>query len=134
MKITLPIMLAASLVATVAWAGVIPPKGTSLPAVAAALIPSYASAEKPVDLTTLYRLQLATGRFANAEATLGHLSTIYRSSEPRLVPALVPWLIYARAKAYEAGGTAASDALARAFSELYGSLPDRQIADILPCS
>jgi uncharacterized protein len=132
MKITLPIMLAASLVATVAWAGVIPPKGTSLPAVAAALIPSYASAEKPVDLTTLYRLQLATGRFANAEATLGHLSTIYRSSEPRLVPALVPWLIYARAKAYEAGGTAASDALARAFSELYGSLPDRQIADILP--
>jgi putative CocE/NonD family hydrolase len=131
MKFTLPIMLAASLVATVAWAGVIPPKETSLPAVAAALIPSYASAEKPADLTTLYRLQLATARFANAEATLDHLSTIYRSSEPRLVPALVPWLIYARARAYEAAGTAASDALARAFSELYGSLSDRQIADIL---
>jgi uncharacterized protein len=132
MKFALPILLAASLVATVTRGGVIPPKETSLPAVAAALIPSYASAEKPADLTTLYRLQLATGRFANAEATLDHLGTIYRSSEPRLVPALVPWLIYARAKAYEATGIRASDALARAFSELYGSLSDREIADILP--
>jgi putative hydrolase, CocE/NonD family len=132
MKFALPILLAASLAATVARGGGVPLKEAPMLAVASALIPSYASADKPADLTTLYRLQLATGRFADAEATLYRLDTIYRSSEPRLVPALAPWLIYARAKAYEATGTAASDALARAFSELYGSLPDRQIADILP--
>jgi putative CocE/NonD family hydrolase len=126
------ILLAASLVATVVRGGTIPIEEARQPPVAAALIPSYASAENPADLTTLYRLQLASGRFTDAEATLGRLETTYRLSEPRLVSAFVPWRIYTRAKTYEAGGAAASDALARAFSELYGSLPDRQIADILP--
>src|SRR5690348_8892790 len=94
---------------------------TAMPAVAAKLIPDYASARKPADLIVLYRLQLAAGRFAETEMTLGRLETAYRSSEPRLVPTLVPWRIYARAKAYEARGIVASEALTRAFSELYGS-------------
>lgn len=128
----LPILFAASLAATVFQGGAPPDAEARLPPVAAALIPSHASAENPADLTTLYRLQLAAGRFADAEATLGRLETAYRSSEPRLVPALTPWRIYARAKAYEAAGAPASSALARAFSELYGSLSDTQIADILP--
>ena len=132
MKVALSMLLAASLVATAAKGGAIQPKEIALSAAAAALIPTYASAEKPADLTTLYRLQLATERFADAQATIEQLATIYRSSEPRLVPALVPWRIYARAKTYEAEGTGASAALARAFSELYGSLSDHQIADILP--
>jgi uncharacterized protein len=132
MNFALPILVAASLLATVARGGAIPPEEAPLRAVAAALIPNYASAEKPDDLTILYRLQLATGRFADAGATLDRLGTAYRSSEPRLVPAQLPWRIYARAKAYEASGSTAADALARAISELYGALSDRQIADILP--
>ena len=77
----------------------------AMPAVAAKLIPTYASAQKPADLTMLYRLQLAAGLFAETEATLGRLETAYRSTEPRLVPTVVPWRIYARAKAYEARRT-----------------------------
>jgi len=127
------ILLAAGLtVPAVDSAATVQVDETAMPAVAAKLIPHYASAQKPADLIVLYRLQLAAGRFAETEATLGRLETAYRSSEPRLVPTLVPWRIYARAKAYEARGLVASEALTRAFSELYGSLSDSQAADILP--
>jgi uncharacterized protein len=132
MNFALPILLAASLVAAVARGGVIPLEEVPLRTVATALIPNYASAKKPAELTMLYRLQLTAGRYADAGATLGRLDTAYQSSEPRLVPAQLPWRIFARAKAYEARGSAAADALARAFFELYGSLSDRQIADLRP--
>lgn len=117
----LPVLFVASLAAPVAWAAAPPDVDASLPAAATKLIRDYAAAEKPVDLTMLYRLQLAAGRYAGAEATLDRLGAVYRSGEPRLVPALAPWRIYARAKAYEAAGTAAPDALARAFAEQVGS-------------
>ena len=133
MNFALPILLAASLVAiTARGGGTALPEEAPLPAVAVTLMPNYTSAEKPADLTKLYRLQLAAGRYTEAEATLDRLGAVYRSSEPRIIPALVPWRIYARAKAYEAAGVATSDALTHAFSELYGSLSDRQIADVLP--
>ncbi len=101
-------------------------------AVASALIPRYAASGKPEDLATLYRLQLFVGRYAAAEATLAKLSDLYRSVEPRRVPALVPWQLYARAKVHQAEGQAPGDALAQAFFELFASLPDRGIARILP--
>ena len=127
------ILLASSLaVPGVEAAPVVPVEEAALPTVAAKLIPNYASAEKPIDLTKLYRLQLAAGLFADAEATLGRLENAYGSSEPRLVRSVVPLRIYARAKTHEASGIAASEALTRAFSELYGSLPDKQMADVLP--
>lgn len=126
----LPVLLVASLASPVAWAGTPSAGDASVSAAATKLIPDYAAAEKPADLTTLYRLQLAAGRYAEAEATLDRLGTVFRSGEPRLVPALVPWRIYARAKTYEAAGAAAPNALARAFAELYGALSDRQVADI----
>lgn len=132
MNFALPILLAASLATGTTLASTPPPESPPSPAVATALIPHYAASGKPADLTMLYRLQLAAGRFADAEATLDRLGDVYRSSEPRLVPALVPWHIYARAKTYEAAGATASAALTRAFAELYGALPDRQMADVLP--
>lgn len=132
MTFAFPILLAASLLAPGTRERTAPPDEAPLPAIAMALIPRHISAKRPTDLTTLYRLQLAAKRFGDAEATLDRLDTLYRSTEPRLVPALVPWRIYLRAKAHEAAGSKAPDALARAFSELYGSLPDRKIADILP--
>ena len=108
------------------------PVDLATPVAAASLIPGYAAATAPADLTVLYRLQLAAGSYADAETTLARLEAAYRSDEPRLVPALTPWKIYARAKRYESGGTQASAAFARAFAELYGALPDRQVAAILP--
>ncbi|WP_426663410.1 CocE/NonD family hydrolase [Rhodanobacter aciditrophus] len=128
----LPVLLAASLATLTAWAKAPPAGSAVLPAVAARLIPDYAAAESPADLTTLYRLQLAAGRYAEAEATLDRLGSVYRSNEPRLAPALTPWRIYARAKGHEAAGMAPHDALARAFSQLYGALSNRRVADIHP--
>lgn len=130
--LALPILLVASLAAAAPGSNVPPAEKARLSSVAAALIPGHASAMRPAELTTLYRLQLAAGHFADAEATLDRLEAAYRSSEPRLVPALTPWRIYARARTYEEAGDASSRALARAFSELYGALPDKRIADILP--
>jgi putative CocE/NonD family hydrolase len=80
----------------------------------------------------LLRLQLAAGRFADAEATLGRLEAAYRESEPRLIPIVMPWQIYTRAKAYQAAGAKDEDALSRAFGELYGSLDNTQAAAVLP--
>ncbi len=125
-------LLVASLAISTGCAGATTTSDTALRVIAAGLIPRYAEAEIPADLVTLYRLQLAAGRFVDAEATIDRLGTAYRSSEPRRVPAIVPWRIYARAKAYEAKGVATADALKRAFSELYGALPDREMADVFP--
>ena len=105
---------------------------SQIPNVAAELISTFAAARSPADLTKRFRLQLAAGRFIDAESTLDRLQAAYRSNEPRLVPAVTPWRIYTRSKAYEAAGLGRSEALSRAFSELYGALPDSQAADILP--
>ncbi|SFW28530.1 CocE/NonD family hydrolase [Luteibacter sp. UNCMF366Tsu5.1] len=126
------LLLAWGLVATGAHAGTPPSREATMPDIAATLIARHASAAKPAELIVLYRLQLAAERYVDAEATLDRLTAAYRSSEPRLVPSVVPWQIYARAKAYEASGSEASAALRRAFLELYGSLPDTQAVDIGP--
>ena len=77
----------------------------------------------------LYKLQLAAGHYRDAETTIKHLD---RESLPGRRGMLIPWRIFARAKQYEETGATAPAALRRAFSELYGSLSDKQIADILP--
>ena len=101
-------------------------------AVAAKLIPAHTSAQEPSGLKELFYLQLAAGRFSDAEATLDRLEAAYGSTEPRLIPTVTPWRIYARAQAYEAAGKQTSAALGGAFSELYGSLSDIQAARVLP--
>src|SRR5579871_606795 len=106
--------------------------GSQYVAVATKLIPSHTSAQDPSGLRELFYLQLAAGRLADADATLDRLQAAYGSDEPRLVPTVTPWRIYTRAKVYEAAGEQSSGALARAFSELYGSLPDIQAAGVLP--
>ena len=126
-------LLVASVCASIAAAAPVTPiQEEQLSAVAATLIPVYASERSAKDLIILFNLQFAAGRFTDAESTLDRLETVYRSSEPRLVPNVVPWRIYARAKTYEAAGKTAAGALAQAFSELYGSLPDSQAAAVLP--
>src|ERR1700754_1677162 len=113
----LPILLAGGLwVPLSLGAPAVPVGAPASEAVAATLIPRYASATKAADLATLYRLQLAAGRFQDADSTLDRLEATYRSGEPRLVPTLVPWRIYARAKQQQAAGATPSDALGRAFS------------------
>lgn len=99
---------------------------------AATLIPRYTASDNPEDLATLYRLQLSAGRYGAAEATLAKLSARYRTIEPRRVPALVPWQLYARAKVHQTHGRTFEAAVAQAFSELVASLPDRQIGALLP--
>jgi uncharacterized protein len=105
---------------------------TQIRSAAAALIATYANADQPADLTKLYRLQLAAGHDRDAETTMDRLAHIERVSHSGHAEALVPWRIYARARLFEASGLSASAALRRAFALLYGSMSDKQIAEILP--
>lgn len=100
--------------------------------IAKELIATRAAATKPADLINLYRLQIAAGRYEQAENSIRRLQAIYPPEQPALANALVPWRIYARAKRYEASGNSAAMALKRAFDELYGTLSNKQIADVLP--
>ena len=99
---------------------------------AEALILAYAAATSEADLKTLYRLQLAAGRYAAGEATLETLQALFRKTEPSRADGLTPWRIYARAEQYAQAGVGFPSAVRRAFGELYGDLPDRRMADILP--
>src|SRR5687767_13250892 len=81
---------------------------SGLPAAAAAvpnplaerLADARAEAKQPVELEILLRLQLAAGRWRDAEATIGRLESAYKAARPGLAPALVPWRIYARARSH----------------------------------
>ncbi len=108
------------------------PDAAQVKTAAEALIPAYAAATSPADLTKLYRLQLAAERYAAAEVTLAKLQAFYRPTEPGRANGLIPWIVYARAEQYAQGGQAFPAAFARAFAELYGELPDRRMADVLP--
>jgi hypothetical protein len=100
--------------------------------VATALIDRNAAATDPAGLTTLYRLQIAAGKFGDAERSIERLQAIYRRDRPRMANALVPWRIFVRARLNEALGMDVSNAMKKAFDTFYGSLPDAQMADVLP--
>ncbi|HEX3423773.1 MAG TPA: CocE/NonD family hydrolase [Sphingomicrobium sp.] len=93
-----------------------------------ALIPAYAHASDGKRIATLMRLQLAAGRWEDAERSAQRLTEVYRQTEPEHAFSIMPWRIYARGRRYEAGGAPWSDALARAFAELYGNLPNAEVA------
>ncbi|MBX9616448.1 MAG: CocE/NonD family hydrolase [Caulobacteraceae bacterium] len=78
------------------------------------------------------RLQLAAGRYAEAEETAVRLAEQLRPQQPMRAAAMMPWRIYARARLYETRGTDPTAALAQAFNELYARLPDGEIAAVLP--
>jgi len=125
------LFVAGRVFATPAETPPIPEAEPQIKAAAEALLPAYAAATTPADLTRLYRLQLVAGHYAQAEATMARLQTVYRSSEPARANALIPWRIYARTKQYEALSAAPDAAFGRAFAELYGSLSSTQMADAL---
>ena len=105
-----------------------PPVAVQPSSVAQSLIPAYADATDSKRLSILMRLQLASGQWQDAERSADRLTALYRRTEPERAYAMMQWRIYARARRYEAEGTAWPAALARAFTELYGSLTDREVA------
>lgn len=80
----------------------------------------------------LLRLQLAAGRFAEAEQTAVRLADGLRPAQPARAAGLLPWRIYARARGHEAAGMAREVALEHAFQELYAVLPDHEMAAVIP--
>jgi uncharacterized protein len=98
------------------------------PALANNLIPTYAKAADPKGIGTLMRLQLEAARWQDAERSAERLADLYRAMQPERAFAMMPWRIYARGRRYQAQGLSWPDALARAFTELYGSLPYREVA------
>lgn len=93
-----------------------------------ALIGGYADATDGKRISTLMRLQLDAGRWQDAERSAERLTQVYGRTEPEHAFSILPWRIYARARRHEASGASWRDALARAFAELYGGLPDREVA------
>jgi putative CocE/NonD family hydrolase len=102
------------------------------PSLAGILADSHAGATQPAELEILLRLQVAAGRWRDAEETIERAKAAYRLARSRREWALVPWHIYVRTGRYEAEGATRTDALARAFSELFAALPDRELAAVLP--
>jgi putative CocE/NonD family hydrolase len=98
------------------------------PAVAESLIPTYANSTDAKRISTLMRLQLDASRWQDAERSAERLTEVYRRTQPERAFSVMPWRIYARARRYRAEGPSWPDALRRAFAELYGSLPDREVA------
>src|SRR5690348_12448905 len=92
------------------------------------LIPAYVAASDAKGIGTLMRLQLEAGRWQDAESSAERLTEVYRRTQPERAFSVMPWRIYARARRYQAQGPSWPDALRRAFGELYGSLPDREVA------
>jgi uncharacterized protein len=103
-------------------------KAAAPPSLADSLIPSYVKATEPRRIATLMRLQLAAGRWQDAEVTAARLADVYRQMQPERAYSIVAWRIYARARGYGAKGMSWPDALRRAFAELYSTLPDREVA------
>lgn len=91
-----------------------------------------AAADTETPSVRLLRLQLSAGRYADAEHTAERLADGLRPGQPNRAAGLLPWRIYARARGYEAGGMDREAALRRAFDELYASLPDREMAVVIP--
>ncbi|HEX8232274.1 MAG TPA: CocE/NonD family hydrolase [Caulobacteraceae bacterium] len=128
-------LLAAAAAAFVLFSGPPAPRAepaAAPPPLADTLIAAYAGRTQPRDLETLLRLQLASGRPAEAEGTIQRLAALYRPTQPGRAHALLPWRIYARAMRHEGAGLSTPDSLARAFNELYAPLPDREMVDVLP--
>jgi len=113
---------------------ILPSAATAAPEPLAARLAAAAAAEavRPGDLDRLMRLQLAAGRWIEAEATLDRLAAAYRTGQPMRAGSVVPWRVYARARRHEAGGLSRADALRRAFDEVLGAASDEAFADALP--
>ena len=94
------------------------------------LIHAYADASDAKRLGVLMRLQFQAGRWHDAELSAERLTEVDRRTQPERAFSILPWRIYARARGYQAGGAAWPDALARAFRELFSSLPDREVARV----
>jgi uncharacterized protein len=119
------LLLSALLLVTTANAG-----AATRPPLAERLIPAFAGASDARRLGILMRLQFEAGRWQDAETSAERLTEVDRRTQPERAFSILPWRIYARARRYEAQGAAWPTALARAFGELYSSLPDGEIARV----
>jgi putative CocE/NonD family hydrolase len=109
------------------------PSAEAIQQLATTLLGTYREQDPATDLATRFRLELAAGRPAEAEATMARLADVYRAAQPGRAAALVPWRIYARALAEASRqGITVDAAFTSAFAELYGRLGDREATDVLP--
>jgi putative CocE/NonD family hydrolase len=96
------------------------------------LILSYREANLAAYLENLFHLQLAAGRFAEAEASLERLVTLRQGPDSKSARGLVPWQVYAsaRSRAGPAGDLAST--YAAAFAEIFSKLGNKEAVELLP--
>lgn len=93
----------------------------------------YAGKEQDSELSTLFQLQLAAARYAEAGATLERLTALRRNTDAKAAWRLVAWQVYARAKHRASqSGIELGQAFKEAFDELFVPLDDKTAVEVLP--
>ena len=101
----------------------------SMPRLAAEVLASYEDADRSRFLDNLFRLQILTGKYAEAEASLAELRRLRRDSPPQTRARYVQYEIYVHARNLAASsGRPFAEVFAEAFRERFAELDDRTAA------
>jgi putative CocE/NonD family hydrolase len=102
-----------------------------IPGLAQQVITKYQESDRDQYLDTLFRLQLAAGKYAEGVSTLQSLIELRRKSDPGAALRVLAFETYAKAKAKEAGGASFEEAFKREFRAAFGKMDDRTANDAL---
>lgn len=98
---------------------------TSMPRLAAQVLGTYRDADRLRLLDNLFRLQILTGRYSEAWASLAELRTLRRETTPPARAQYVPYGVFLRARTLAAStGRPFPDTFTDAFRETFGRLDD----------
>jgi putative CocE/NonD family hydrolase len=101
----------------------------AMPRLAAEVLASYEDADRARFLDNLFRLQILTGKYAEAEASLAELRGLRRDPPPQTRARYVQYEIYVQARHLAASsGRPFAEAFAEAFRKRFAELDDRTAA------
>lgn len=105
----------------------------AMPALAEQALTTYSDTNRDTYLDNLLRLQLVRGRYAEAGTTLAALRDLRRAANSAQWAAILPYQMYARAKARQvADGVPFDEAFRESFPTIVGRLDDQTAAYQVP--
>ena len=101
----------------------------SMPRVAAEVLATYEDADRPRFLDNLFRLQILTGKYPEAAASLEELRSLRRDPSPQTRARYVQYEIFVRARNLAASsGRPFAETFAESFRDRFAELDDRTAA------
>src|SRR6185437_3762886 len=130
---TVPASAAFGIDSTQSSVSLTPVEGAAVREAATKLLSTYSDPDRDTFLRNRYLMQLAVGRYAEADETIGELMALRERSQPELVARLFGWRLYAHAKrlAAENGGDDRA-AIQTAFAQIVAGLPDKEAIQVYP--